>query len=261
MQTTISLKDQIPLLATKGITPLDTYISIIIPAHNEAACLRDNIKTIERFINKLTNSYEIIISEDGSLDGTDLIAAELSCEYMCISYMHFHERCGKGKALKRALINAKGKIIVFMDADLATSIEDLPKILCILEKGYDGVIGSRNIKGSIVKRSFLRSIASTTYNLIIRFLFNDGIHDHQCGFKAFRRNILEIIEDIQSNGFLFDTELLIRSKLRGYSIYEFPVKWEDPNGRKSKVRLITDGMKMGLELVQLRARIWKHIRY
>jgi len=233
-------------------------ISIIIPAHNEASCLRESIRAIEEAVSRLEASYEIIIAEDGGSDGTDVIAEELAVENPYISHLHSDERLGKGGSLKRAIGVAQGELIIYMDADLATSLDHLPEIFELIECGYDIAIGSRNIKGSKVKRPLSRTIASIAYNFLVRVLFKDGIHDHQCGFKGFRRKVLEsIVEDIESNDFLFDTELIVRAKRGGFSIFEFPVVWAEPKGRNSKVQLLRDGVLMGIKLLKLRVKLWR----
>ena len=145
-----------------------------------------------------------------------------------------------------------------MDADLATNLQCLPGMLKQIERGYDIVIGSRNITGSNVSRPFSRTLSSLFYNFLVRLVFSDGIHDHQCGFKVFRSNVLDSIGTIESNGFFFDTELLVRAKKQGYSIVEYPVIWQEPLDRKSKINILRDGLKIGIELLKLRIKLWKH---
>lgn len=231
-------------------------ISIIIPAYNEAYCLKDNIRSVERAIKRITGSYEIIIAEDGNSDGTDVIAEELAVENHSILHLHSDKRLGKGGSLRGALGTTKGEVVIYMDADLATDLNHLSEVIELIEEGYDLVIGSRNIKGSKVKRPLSRTMASFAYNFLVRLLFRDGIYDHQCGFKGFRRNVFEsIAEDIESNGFLFDTELILRAKLRGFSIAEFPMAWAEPEERNSKVQILKDGFRMGLQLLKLRVKL------
>ena len=233
-------------------------LSLIVPAYNEAACLRRNIDFIEEAVKPITRSYEIIIAEDGSIDGTDKIAAEMALGNPRIIHSHADERLGKGQALKRALKASVGEIIVLMDADLATSLSHLSKLVLLTEKKYDGAIGSRHTTESYTHRTLLRTLTSKTYNLLVRLLFRDGIHDHQCGFKAFRRKALEyLLKDVRSDGFIFDTELIIKAKKKGFSIAEVPVTWMEPDGRRSKFELLRDGPNMGLKLLRLRAKLWK----
>ncbi|TRZ49435.1 MAG: glycosyltransferase [Dehalococcoidia bacterium] len=241
----------------RSITVGDT-VSIIIPAYNEASMLRQNIKSIRETIEPIMESYQIIIMEDGNTDGTNIIAEELAEENPWILHLHSDKRLGKGGALKRAIKTSQGEIIVFMDADLATSLDYLSRIMEPIKNGHDIAIGSRNIKGACVKRSFSRSVASMAYNLFVRLLFRDGICDHQCGFKAFRQALVSLVEDVESDGFLFDTELIIKAKQKGFLMAEVPVTWREPEGRNSRVRLFRDGMRMGLELLTMRVKLWRH---
>jgi len=234
-------------------------ISIIVPAFNEAPCLEKNIMAIREAIQRITRSYEIILAEDGSTDGTDIVSKKLAVENPWIIHSHFAERLGKGGALKRAFRVSSGELIIFMDADIATSLNCLPQMIGEIERGYDMAIGSRRIRGSKSKRSPSRTLLSWIYNLFVRILFGTGVYDHQCGFKAFRRNMVEsVIDDVQSNSFIFDTEFIVIAKNLGFSIKEFPVIWAEPESRLSKVQLLRDGFRMGLQLLKLRANIWKH---
>lgn len=233
-------------------------LSLIIPAYNEAPFLRRSINFIEEAVESIKASYEIVIAEDGSLDGTDKIAANLVRENSRIIHSHADGRLGKGQALKKAMKVSTGEIVVLMDADLATSLSHLSKLVSLIEGEYDGAIGSRYSKGSSISRTLLRTFTSKTYNLLIRILFGSEIRDHQCGFKAFRRKVLEyLLKDVESDGFLFDTELIVKARKKGFSITELPVTWTEPYGRISKFNLLRDCPRMGLSLLMLRAKLWK----
>jgi glycosyltransferase involved in cell wall biosynthesis len=233
-------------------------VSVIVPAFNEAAALKRNIKSIKKALEPIAESCEIIIAEDGSTDGTSMIAEQLAEECPEVFHLHSDERLGKGGALKRALKISRGEIIIFMDADLATSLDSLSSVILVIKNGYDGAVASRRIKGAKVKRPFSRALASKAYSLFVRLLFKDGIRDHQCGFKAFSRQLLEsVLDDVESEGFLFDTELIVKAQRRGFVVVEVPVTWKEPKGRTSKVMLFRDGAKMGFELLKLRGKLWR----
>jgi len=237
----------------------DYSISIIIPAYNESTILARNLKLIEKTVKKISNSYEIIVSEDGSIDGTEKLVQALASENRKILYFHSKERLGKGFALKRAMKASHGDIVIYMDADLAFNLKYLPKLVDPIIKGYDVAIGSRYLKGArLARRSPLREIISRGYNILIRALFQDEIHDHQCGFKAFNRHVVTyILNNVKSNDFFFDTDFLIKAKLRGFSINETPVEWCEPEGRDSKFRLIGDGLRIFIKLFKLRIELGK----
>ncbi len=224
-----------------------------MPAHNEALHIEKCVREVNRAASSLSNSYEIIVSEDGSTDGTDAILSGLLHSVPNMSVQHSPIRLGKGKAIKNALNSAKGEVIVFMDSDLATSLTCLPQIVKKVEEQGGLAIGSRHVNGSKVKRRISRTFFSLAYNTLVRALFFDGIHDHQCGFKALHYDVVEIMRDVQSNGFFFDTEMILRCKKSGYPVSEVGVEWSEKRARnESKVSLLHDGVRMGLDLLKYR---------
>lgn len=233
-------------------------ISVIIPVYNEASILEQNIRAVDDILRRVGFSYEIVIAEDGSSDGSYGVARKLAGENKHIVVLHSDIRLGKGESFRRGFKASRGDVIVFLDADLPVKLDHIPRLLSLLDEGYDIVIGSRNIRGADVERTLLREVASRAYNLFVRLLFRDGIHDHQCGFKVFRREAIEsVIYEVESKGFIFDTELLIRAKRKGLRVIEVPIVWREPEGRSSKVRIIRDGIRMGIELLRLRFRLWR----
>ena len=228
-------------------------VSILLPAYNEALQIEKSIRQVERAVQPFSNSYEIIVSEDGSTDGTDRIVAAMAKHNPNLTLLHSPHRLGKGKALKNALKKAKGNIIIFMDVDLATSLKCLPQFLQLVKETGGMVIGSRHLEGSKVQRRASRTLSSLFYNLFVRALFLDGVHDHQCGFKAMSREASQALRDTKSDGFFFDTEMIVRCKKLGFSVVEVGVEWtETKRKRPSKVRLFSDGRRIGLDLLKFR---------
>ncbi|MGQ9624386.1 MAG: dolichyl-phosphate beta-glucosyltransferase [Candidatus Bathycorpusculaceae bacterium] len=224
-------------------------ISLVFPAYNEAEKLE---KAVEEALNVLKGcacSYEIIIAEDRSTDGTDKIASELSKKYPYVKHVHSDKRLGRGAALKRAFANSKGEILFFMDVDLATNIRHMETLVKSVKGGYDVAIGSRMLPESRVKRTPSRKIASKMYNLIVRLLLSSKISDHQCGFKAFnRKTFLPILEETKATHWFWDTEILIRASRKGYKIKEIPVEWK--SGKDTKVHLLKDSLIMGWQALK-----------
>ncbi|MEM2961167.1 MAG: glycosyltransferase, partial [Candidatus Bathyarchaeia archaeon] len=154
---------------------------------------------------------------------------------------------------KSAIKVSKGDIVVFMDVDLSTSLNNLPKLINSIHRGYDIAIGSRYKEGSRVKRPITRTIASRTYNLLVNLLFKDGILDHQCGFKAFKRQSIEpLIEAVKSKGFFFDTELILKAMRRGLSIVEIPIEWKETRKEPALRKIIAMAPEMLWELLALK---------
>ncbi|MEM5854789.1 MAG: glycosyltransferase [Candidatus Aenigmatarchaeota archaeon] len=225
-------------------------ISIILPAYNEADKLEKSVNKLIKILESEKIDSEIIIAEDGSTDGTDKIAAKLANEKKIIIHQHYNQKLGRGLALKKAGKIARGKYIVFMDVDLAPQFgKKLNEMLNCL-KTHHIVIGSRYHRLSKTKRSFLRRILSKSYNFLQKLLFNLPIIDLQCGFKGFRKSVfIQMNEEVEANGWFWDTEILIRSFLKGYKIKEIPVEWKE--GKKTKVKIIRDSLDMGVSLIKL----------
>jgi glycosyltransferase involved in cell wall biosynthesis len=231
-------------------------LSIVLPAYNEAASLRQNVESIEKVASQITSRYQIVVAEDGCTDETAKIASAISKKRPEILHLHSDHRLGKGGALKKALKASEGRVVVFMDMDLSTELSSLHDVVKLVENGYDAVIGSRYVHGSHASRPPLRSIASRIYNFTVRLLFRDSFLDHQCGFKGFDRQALkEVLEEVNENDFLFDTELILKMKRRKMRIIEIPVRWTEPNERNSRFNLLTDGIVMLFKLFKLRLTI------
>ncbi len=229
-------------------------LSILLPAHNEAWRIEACIQAVEDAIKSFCDSYEIVVSEDGSVDGTDAIVSKLAETNPNVVLLHSPVRLGKGKAVKNALTASKGDVVVFMDVDLSTSLKCLPTAVLQARQNAGLVIGSRYVEGSKVKRPISRTLSSLGYNLFVRALFFDGVSDHQCGFKAMSRSFVDaIVDKIESDGWFFDTELILCCKKMGFALSEMGVEWTETRTKEeSKIRLIRDAPKMGRDLLRYR---------
>jgi glycosyltransferase involved in cell wall biosynthesis len=168
--------------------------------------------------------------------------------------LHSINRLGKGKAVKRGIESAKGDTIVFMDVDLSANLKSLSEIVRLANVTKGLVIGSRHIKGSRVRRSLIRTISSLTYNLIVRLVFQDGVRDHQCGFKAMNREVAEFLrKNARAEGFFLDTEMVLLCRIHDIRVTEVAVDWTEVRKRKSQgVGLFKDATKLGFDLFRFR---------
>ncbi len=225
-------------------------ITIIFPAYNEAETIERAVVEAMREAERVGEEFEIIIAEDGSTDGTDKIASELERRFVVVRHLHSDERLGRGEALRRALKSSRGDVIIYMDADLSTDIKHLKDLVEGIRDGYDIVIGSRLLKDSDVERPISREIPSRVYNFMVRLLLGSNVRDHQCGFKALRREVAEdLFEKVEDNHWFFDTELLILAQRKGYKIKEIPVRWRHEGN--SKVKVFRDSVYMLKNILRL----------
>lgn len=203
------------------------YLSVIIPAYNEAKRLPLTLIDIDKHFKKADFSYEIIIVNDGSKDSTAEIAERFSHLVENLKLIN-QENTGKGGAVKNGMLKAKGKIRLFMDADNSTSIDQFEKMMPYFNEDYDVVIASRDIEGSqlIPPQPWYKRLGGNIGNLVIQTLLLPGYWDTQCGFKAFTEEVAEkIFPLIKINRWAFDVEILALAKEMGYKIKEIPVVW------------------------------------
>ncbi len=225
-------------------------ISVILPAYNEAERLENAFYRLRDYMESSFSQYEIIIAEDGSDDGTDVVASRIAERYDFVTHLHSDERLGRGKALNRAIKNARYEFVMYMDVDLSTSLRHVKDIYNALRDGYDIAIGSRLMKGSRAKRPVFRELPSRVYNTLVRLLLGSSIRDHQCGFKGFRKSrIVPILDRIEDNHWFWDTELLVLAQREGLRIREIPVEWS--HGGESKVSVLSDSLYMFRNILRM----------
>ncbi len=230
-------------------------VSVVLPAYNEAGRIEGAVKETCRALEGVTGSFEIIVAEDGSSDGTDLVARGLEERFGFVRHLHSDERLGRGRALNRAFRIAKGEILVYIDVDLATDMRHLSELIGHVRGGCDFVTGSRMLPESRVERPLRRGVASRGFNFLVRLFLGSGLYDHQCGFKAFRRDALfEVLDEVKAGHWFWDTEVLVRGQLKGFRVCEFPVVWR--HGGATKVSLGRDVVGMGSQIL----RLWWELR-
>jgi len=227
-----------------------TQVSLVLPAYNESERLEETVRKVAESLHKITSSFEIIIAEDGSTDGTGKIAEELAKKHQYVKYLHSDERLGRGKALNRAFKSSEGEILAYIDVDLATDLAHLPELIERTQKECDLATGSRMLPDSDVVRSVKRGIASRGFNFLVRALLRSKLYDHQCGFKAGRREVvLDLLDQVRDCHWFWDTEILVLAERSGYRVVEFPIRWR-PKGA-TKVDLVADVLGMGRAILRL----------
>lgn len=206
---------------------MNPYLSIIIPAYNEAKRLPLTLVDIDKHLRTSEFSYEILVVNDGSKDATAEIVERFTHVMENLRLIN-QKNTGKGGAVKHGMLEAKGEIRLFMDADNSTSIDQFAKMIPYFKEGYDVVIGSRDIKGAklMPPQPWYKRILGNAGNLFIQALLLRGIWDTQCGFKAFTAEATDKIFPLMKiSHWGFDVEILTLAKKFGYKIKEIPVVW------------------------------------
>ena len=234
-------------------------IIITVPAYNESKNLKKCVESLLHASLALNEAFYVVIAEDGSTDGTAAVAARLEKMYQNVIHFHSAQKLGRGLALKNAWNKLDGDIYVFVDCDLATDMKYFPQLINTIREGNDLATGSRYITGAKVNRPFLRAFTSRIYNKLIRMIYKDKIFDHQIGFKAFsRRLIQDELNKCKSDDWFWDTEIIIRSIHDNYKCVEFPVEWEEKKGKRTPLkRLLSDIMIHGLGIIRLKETLYE----
>ncbi len=227
----------------------DIHVTIVIPVFNDNNSLKNTIPILLDKISYKAKNFEIIIAEDASTDGSAECAAEFAKEHSQVIHLHRDERLGRGSALSRAASIARGDIFCYFDVDMATDISHLGELLGRITEGYDLATGSRLLPESRIIRSTGREIKSRGYNFLVRLILKSALSDHQCGFKAFRTDVLrDLLKETSDTHWFWDTEILVRAQHKGLRIAEIPVVWTE--GQGTTVRS-GDIWKMGRAILRL----------
>ena len=229
-------------------------LSIIIPAYNEANRIENTLKTVRNYLAKVNWKTEVIVVNDGSQDGTTALVTHFMEEWKSLLLIENSKNCGKGFSVKKGILHASGKVVLFTDADLSTPVEEIPKLIePIFRNESDLTFGSRALDRSLigVHQSQAREFSGRIFNWLVQILIGLPFKDTQCGFKAFRRQaIIPFIGQQRISGFGFDPEILFLAKINGLRLQEIPIRWNHHEG--TKVRFLQDSLKMFLGLIQIR---------
>jgi dolichyl-phosphate beta-glucosyltransferase len=231
----------------------EPVLSVVVPCYNEEQRLPRTIEQIERYLDGTGTSYELILVDDGSTDGTRKVMDAAAANHGSVRIEALPQNRGKGRALAEGVAAARGKEILITDADLSTPIEELEKLQAALDKGAGVAIASRALRGSRVEVSqpVYRVLMGKAFNLIVQLVLLPGIWDTQCGFKLFRAEVAkDAFGALTTDGFGFDPEVLFRAKQRGVRIAEVPVVWR--NSAPTKVSPISSSFDMFRHVVRIR---------
>jgi dolichyl-phosphate beta-glucosyltransferase len=236
-------------------------LSIIIPAYNEEARLPRALGLIRDYLaarGMSAGQAEIIVVDDGSKDGTARVVEEWSRRIPFLRLVSNGENHGKGYSVRHGMLEARGRVNLFTDADLSAPIEEADKLFTALKAGNDVAIGSRALDRSLITthQSRLRELAGIIFNGFVRIFTGLPFYDTQCGFKAFVAGPSRIVfEQQRIERFGFDPEILFLAKRHGLRAVEIPVVWgHDP---ATKLHVLRDSILMFTDLIVIR---WNWIR-
>ena len=231
---------------------------VTLPVYKDTEFLEKTCDVIEKLTLATSSHFELVIAEDGS--NSSQIVSGLKKRYGNIIHLQNDRRLGRGRALREAWKKVQGDIYAYIDVDLATDLEKLDAYKELISGQADSalVTGSRYVPGSFTSRPWLRRFASIAYNWAVRILFRTGIHDHQCGFKSFSRELVErLAVEATSNTWFWDTEVIVFARKFGFKVKEIPVYWNEKKGRRTPIkRLMSDVLLHGYGLVGLIYRVY-----
>lgn len=231
-------------------------VDVVIPVLDEAHVLARSVATVRKFLTEqFPYRWRIVIVDNGSTDGTAEVAQKLAGAHPDVASLHLAQR-GRGRALRHAWMQSPADIVCYMDVDLSTELEALPRAVHALAvQGYDVVVGSRLMRGSHTRRSFKREVISRIYNLFVKAVLFTRFSDAQCGFKALTREVVErIVTQVKDQAWFFDTELLVLAEKQGYHVKDISVIWNEDDD--SRVKILETAWEDIKGVFRLRRFLW-----
>ncbi len=204
---------------------INTMLSIVIPTHNESSRIQGTLRELTGFLKKQSVKWEILVEDDGTDD-----TAEKARKFAGVRATHYPKRLGKGGAVIKGFQKARGEIVLLYDADAATPAREISKLLAAL-KDNEVAIGCRYCKGSQIDIKGLRLLAGKSFNLLARVLFGLPFDDTQCGFKAARRDAIQLfLGKFKEKHLVWDVEFLFLCKRSGLRVAQVPIEWRGVEG-------------------------------
>ena len=228
-------------------------LSIIVPAYNEEQRLPATLVRMRAYLDGRGEPYEVLVVDDGSSDNTLAMSRSIAEGWPQLQVLGLDRNTGKGAAVRLGMLSATGEHRVFSDADLSTPIEEVEQLRARLRGNTAVAIASRALPDSQidVHQPGRREVMGRTYNRLLRLAALRGLHDTQCGFKAFTADAaIACFTPLRTLRFGFDAEVLLRARRLGWSVAEVPVRWE--HKEDSRVSAMHDSFGVLYDLVRLR---------
>lgn len=231
-------------------------LSVILTCLNQEKVLEQSVEEIRKVLNTNKLKYEIVIVDDGSTDSTYSIMKGLEKKYNNIMLFKHPQNIGRGRAVSNGFKVAKGKFVGFLDTDLELHPKYIPMFIKELKKGYDVAIYLRKYRLNMI--GLIRAFTGYSYNFLVRLLLNVKLKDTETGFKFFRRDkILDLLDEIKEERWFWDTEIMVRSYLKGLKIREIPLIYTPNKEGGSTVRIFQDSLDFLKKLIKFRKTVIK----
>lgn len=236
------------------------YLSVVIPAYKEAKRIGDNLLETEKYLDSKNYTYEVLVAVDGSPDDTAKVAESYKGKVKNLRIINNSQNHGKGYVVRQGLLEAKGELVLFLDADGSTSITHLDSFLPEFQNGYDLVIGSRDIQGAFVQvhQAKYKEIMGDMGNWLIRIVLGLWSYpDTQCGFKMLTDKAAKAVASrMVVDRFGFDFELIVLAKKLGFKIKQMPVRWLNEEGSTVTLFGPNGYFQVIKDLFKTRVRLW-----
>ena len=232
---------------------MDPTYTIVIPAYNEGARLGATLERVLAYMRSRQWDAEVIVVNDGSRDNTAEIVRTFARKDPALRLVENPGNRGKGYTVRNGMLHARGKVVLFSDADLSSPIEEAAKLFQALEQGADIAIGSRWLQAETQtqRQPLYRQLFGRIFNLLLRLILGLQFKDTQCGFKAFKQPAAQAVFPRQRiEGWGFDPEILFLARKFGFKVQEVPVVWAHSEG--GSIHPLVDGARMFLEMVRVR---------
>jgi glycosyltransferase involved in cell wall biosynthesis len=228
-----------------------TYLTILFPAHNEQDRLLDALISADKFLSGKDYHAEVIVIENASADDTLAIANEFAAKHEYVRVIH-EEEAGKGRAVRRGMLEAQGEYRFICDVDLSMPIEEIDHFLPPQQSGYDVAIASREAKGAVrYGEPLYRHLIGRVFNGLVQLLALPDLNDTQCGFKCFTADAADkLFPKMTITGWTFDVEILAIARQLRLKVIEVPIKWY--YHEHSKIHVLRDSIHMALDLLIIR---------
>ena len=229
-----------------------TY-SIVIPAYNESARLGATLEKVLAYVRAQGWDAEVIVVNDGSRDNTADIVRAFAAKNPMLRLLENPGNRGKGYSVRNGMLNARGRVVLFSDADLSSPIEEAPKLFEALEEGADIAIGSRWLRAETQtqRQPLHRQLFGRIFNLVLRLTLGLKFKDTQCGFKAFKQPAVQAIFPLQKiERWGFDPEILFLARKLKFKVREVSVAWAHREG--TSINPLVDGSRMVMEMLRIR---------